>query len=170
VVNKGRRRLLLAILVIATTLSVVALEISFNPVQEGHVKATLIISFGSVKPYFMADHLVIWSKHDGNWTYSATAEANTTYEFINVSISTENVWSLMLAASSIMKETTGSGLNIQYTYYPEYQDYFITSIAGASNGNGLYWQYYVNGQMAAFGVLHEKVSQGDVVKWALEPY
>lgn len=149
---------------------VIAVVETDNAVPRAKISATLIIAFGKSTPDFMAGHMVVWRQEGSSWTYTVSTHSNTTYEFLNVSVSTDNVWSLMLASSAIMNATTGKGLSFEYTYYPEYQDYLITSIAGVQNGNGSYWQYMVNGRIAAFGVLHEKITQGNVVSWFFGPY
>ena len=56
------------------------------------------------------------------------------------------------------------------TYYSQYDSYFIESINGVKNGNGKYWQYWVNGEYANVGANLYKVKNGDSILWKLAGY
>ena len=59
------------------------------------------------------------------------------------------------------------GWNVDYTYYEQYDSYFINSIDG-KGGNGKYWIYYVNGEMGEVGADKKILHEGDEVEWRLE--
>jgi len=170
--EKSAKRILLALLISAVTVvSIVAYSMEGEPHVSGvETSATLIINFGTGVPSLLAGEHVTWRMLRGHWNYTAVRENGTQYSFEGVSFEPDNVWSLMMASSHILYTTTGHNLTVGKTYYPEYSDYFITSIMNVSNANGLYWQYTINGTLAEYGVLHQTVADGAVVEWSYEPY
>ncbi len=63
-----------------------------------------------------------------------------------------------------------TGLEIDYTEYPEFNDVFINCIAGVcgmqtSENSGMYWLFYVNAEMSQRGAKQTTVTEGDVVEW-----
>ncbi len=170
----GRRKAALAVFVSAVAiLSIAAYSVLTPGAVAGHkVRATLIIDFNNAHPHSFYKYKVFWRMTGGKWEFTEEASNITTYVFENVTVSTPDVWVLMNESSGIMRSTAGYGLMIVKTYYPEYSDYFITSIDGVSNSNtlGLYWQYDVNGSLALYGVLHETIHQGSTVDWFFGSY
>ena len=61
------------------------------------------------------------------------------------------------------------GWDVDYTYYGQYDSYFVNSIAG-EGGNGKYWIYYVNGEMGEVGADKKMLYEGDEVEWKLEEF
>ncbi|MEM3851375.1 MAG: DUF4430 domain-containing protein [Methanomassiliicoccales archaeon] len=164
------RVLLLIILVVAVSVASISVYVVYySNNAKGQVVATLIVDFGERPANFGSFNVTVWQKTTGHWAYSLRPSNITEFEFENVTSAGNNVWSLMLSSSQIMKSTTGLPLSISYTYYAEYNDYYVTAIGGVSNGNGLYWQYDVNGAIAAFGVLQQHISDGQTVKWFFGP-
>ncbi len=82
---------------------------------------------------------------------------------INVSEKNATVFSALLNAASI------GGFTVKYTYYGQYDSYFIDSIAGIG-GEGKYWIYYVNGKMGEVGADKKIVKEGDEIEWKLEEF
>ncbi len=67
--------------------------------------------------------------------------------------------------SLLMKGAEENNFTVSTTYYPQYQSYFINSIAGVKNGNGKYWQYWINGKYGEVSANLQKLENGDVVEW-----
>ncbi len=172
--NRLRRRLSLVLFVcVVLAFSISVYAISEPKVPAAHsVTATLVIDFNQGQPSMFAGHHVTWHYASGRWTMSSVPSSATVYVFENVTVPVSNVWTLMNYSSHIMLITAGSPLSIEKVYYPEYSDYFITSIEGVQNSNslGLYWQYTVNGTLALYGVLHQSISDGSVVEWFYGTY
>jgi len=82
---------------------------------------------------------------------------------VNISEGDATVFNVLLHAASV------AGFNVKYTYYGQYDSYFIDSIAGAG-GNGRYWIYYVNGEMGEVGADKKIVHEGDKIEWRLEEF
>lgn len=131
--------------------------------------ATLVIDFGKSNVPLLQGNAVIWSKSAGKWSYSLTADNITEFTFENVTFNGTTAWSLMLTASQIMNETTGHNLTYSSIYYPEFGEILITGIEGVNNTNALFWQYDVNSNPASYGVQLQKISDGDIVSWAMSP-
>jgi hypothetical protein len=171
--GRSRKAALAAFVCSVVILSIAVYTISTPRAAAGHsVKATLIIDFSTSHPRSFYGYSVTWSFSDGRWGFTERASNDTVYVFENVTAGIPDVWALMNESSKIMLSTTGYGLMIEKTYYPEYSDYFITAIGGVSNSNalGLYWQYEVNGSLALYGVLHETIHQGSIVEWFFGSY
>ncbi len=61
-------------------------------------------------------------------------------------------------------------VNVNYTYYKEYNDVFVNAINGVYNKrinatSGYYWMLYVNLKLSSHGALQTKVHDGDVIIW-----
>lgn len=134
-----------------------------------HTTATLFIDFGNSNVPTMSGHTVTWSENAGKWAYTLTASNGTEFVFENVTFNGTTVWPLMLASSQIANETTGSSLTFAKIYYAEYGEYLITGIDGVNNSNTIFWQYEINGNPAAYGVQLQKLTNGDIVSWAMSP-
>ena len=67
--------------------------------------------------------------------------------------------------SLLMEGAEENNFTVSTTYYPQYQSYFINSIAGVKNGNGKYWQYWINGKYGEVSANLQKLENGDVVEW-----
>lgn len=67
--------------------------------------------------------------------------------------------------SLLMKGAEENNFTVSTTYYPQYQSYFINSIAGVKNENGKYWQYWINGEYGEVSANLQKLKNGDVVEW-----
>ena len=71
--------------------------------------------------------------------------------------------------NALLKAANENGFVVKYTYYGQYDSYFIDSIAG-KGGNGKYWIYYVNGKMGEVGADKKVVKEGDKIEWRLEEF
>lgn len=96
---------------------------------------------------------------------------------INVTlIITTDEWSIEYNASTlnntvfkILKECAEfCNFSIEYEYYESLDAYFITSINGTENGDGLYWQYYVNGVYGEIASDKKEIFDGDRIEWRFE--
>lgn len=170
-----RRRSYLILLVVAVTIVSLTAVYFETPLLKGQgysassTTASLVINFGNGNVPSVKGHTVTWSETSGKWGYTLTSSNVTEFIFENVTIMGNTVWPLMLKASQIANQTTGNNLTFGRIYYPEFGEYLITGIDGVNNTNTLFWQYEVNGTPAAYGVQLQKVSNGDVVSWALSP-
>ena len=70
---------------------------------------------------------------------------------------------------ALLKAANENGFNVEYTYYGQYDSYFVDSIAGAG-GDGKFWIYYVNGVMGEVGADKKVVGEGDMIEWRLEEF
>ena len=59
---------------------------------------------------------------------------------------------------------------VESTYWKGYDSFFIESINGTENGkDGMYWQYYVNGEFADVGCSGYVLHDNDIVEWWFVP-
>ncbi len=82
------------------------------------------------------------------------------FKFLVVYGENDTVFDLLLA----------SGLDIDYTEYPEFNDVFINCIGGVcgevtGESSGLFWLLYVNGEASQRGAKQTTVVEGDVIEW-----
>lgn len=85
------------------------------------------------------------------------------YKFLVVIDENNTVFDLLVA----------TGLSLDYTEYPEFNDVFINCIGGVcgqqtGDRSGLYWLLYINTEPSAYGAMQSKVYGGDLVEWRYE--
>ncbi len=66
-----------------------------------------------------------------------------------------------------------TGLELDYTYYEEFDDIFVNCIAGIcgttiSNSSGRYWLLYLNTELSFYGAKKTLVYNADFVEWKYE--
>lgn len=59
-------------------------------------------------------------------------------------------------------------ISVEKTYWTGYDSFFIEAINDVKNGNGKYWQYYVNGKYADVGCSAYFLHDHDLVEWRFE--
>ena len=65
--------------------------------------------------------------------------------------------------------TENASLEADVIYYPLYDSYLVETIGDRTNGDdGMYWAFYVNGEMPMESADTYVLSEGDTVKWAFE--
>ncbi len=86
-----------------------------------------------------------------------------TVDYMDVETLNNTVFSFLTECS---KEV---GFNVDYTEWQGYDAVFVNSINGTHNGeNGMWWQYYVNGEYGDLGADRKEIFDGDLVEWRFE--
>ncbi len=80
----------------------------------------------------------------------------------NIQIKNPTVYTLLLKAS---KEYN---FDVKSDYQEQYQSHYIYSINSREEGEGLYWQYYLNTEYGIVGADMQSLKNNDVVEWKLE--
>jgi Domain of unknown function (DUF4430) len=65
----------------------------------------------------------------------------------------------------LLEGASAVGFSVQYQTYQFPAGAFITAINGTVNGQGGYWQYWVNGTYGDVGADHRALHDYDVVSW-----
>jgi len=79
-----------------------------------------------------------------------------------VELSNATVYSLL------MKASVENNFEVVAEYYEQYQSHYIESINNTNEGNGIYWQYYINGEYGMLGADMQPVYENDMVKWVYQ--
>jgi len=132
------------------------------------ISLAVLLAISAAFAYYVVEYAPSENVEGGGKTVNVTLEinfSNGTVWHYNVNISGEDatVFTALLHAANI------AGFDVKYTYYGQYNSYFIDSIAGAG-GNGRYWIYYVNGEMGEVGADKKIVYEGDKIEWRLEEF
>lgn len=61
------------------------------------------------------------------------------------------------------------GFEVEGTIWQPYDAVFVDSINGLENGEGNWWQYYVNGKYGEISSDRKELFDGDHVEWRCEP-
>lgn len=70
--------------------------------------------------------------------------------------------------TSVYDSLFSSGLDIKASYSEEFDSVYVDSINGRRDGeDGLFWEYYVNGEIGKTSVDKQKLEEDDVVEWRL---
>jgi hypothetical protein len=99
-------------------------------------------------------------------------------EITDVSIKlTGDGWDIACSMSSTTNNTVyrlleqcseEKGYEIESTVWEPYDAIFVDSINGLENGQGRFWQYYVNDKYAEISSDRRELSDGDRVEWIWE--
>ena len=58
---------------------------------------------------------------------------------------------------------------VEAEYWPSYDAIFVEAINGLENGeDGMYWQYYINGEYGNLGADKQPLKNNDIVEWRFE--
>lgn len=69
--------------------------------------------------------------------------------------------------NTVLEVTRSVALQLDYVYYPSFDDYLIESINNvrSNSSTGFFWLFYINGKLSQVGVKHTLVRDGDTVTW-----
>ncbi len=80
-----------------------------------------------------------------------------------VTTANNTVYRLLLECSEMY------GFEVEGTIWQPYDAVFVDSINGLENGEGNWWQYYVNGKYGEISSDRKELFDGDRVEWRCEP-
>lgn len=80
-----------------------------------------------------------------------------------VTTANNTVYRLLLECSEMY------GFEVEGTIWQPYDAVFVDSINGLENGEGNWWQYYVNGKYGEISSDRKELFDGDHVEWRCEP-
>lgn len=80
-----------------------------------------------------------------------------------VTTANNTVYRLLLECSEMY------GFKVEGTIWQPYDAVFVDSINGLENGEGNWWQYYVNGKYGEISSDRKELFDGDHVEWRCEP-
>ncbi len=135
-------------------------------------KILIVILAGLVAVSAAFAYYVIENEREEESTNNATVNVTLIINFGN-----ETEWQFGLTLDeknatvfyALLKAANENGFDVKYTYYGQYDSYFVDSIAGAG-GDGKFWIYYVNGVMGEVGADKKVVGEGDIIEWRLEEF
>lgn len=80
-------------------------------------------------------------------------------------ISTENV----TVADFLLECAYKNNFSVEKDFWSGYDSFFIVAINNIHNGeDGMYWQYYINGNFGDVGCSNYLLDKNDVVEWRFE--
>jgi hypothetical protein len=74
------------------------------------------------------------------------------------------------ATSALDNGAQLGGFSWDGTWYPSFDDYFVTRVAGESQTATQFWGLLVNGQYTLVGGCQQRVHNGDEVLWAFDSF
>ncbi|UCD93122.1 MAG: DUF4430 domain-containing protein [Methanobacteriota archaeon] len=87
-----------------------------------------------------------------DWSIDCTMEETTN----------NTVYRLLLECSEIY------GFEVEGTVWQPYNAVFVDSVNDVENGDGKWWQYYVNGKYGEISSDRKQLFDGDLVEWRFE--
>lgn len=80
-------------------------------------------------------------------------------------ISTDNV----TVADFLLECASKNNFTVEKDFWSGYDSFFVVAINNIHNGeDGMYWQYFVNGNFADIGCSNYILDENDVVEWRFE--
>ncbi len=89
-------------------------------------------------------------------------ENGTKWNFSNIATHNKTVLGFLMSAANI------GNFTVETSYYGQYDSILVDSIASVPNGNGKFWQYYINGNYGMLGADKQIVKDGDIIEWRFE--
>lgn len=92
---------------------------------------------------------------------------------LNYGNSTSVTKTIFLSPNTTVLDALKATATVNATYWSAYQSLLIdaiNSVANNANGNNMWWEYWVNDELALVGVDQYKLRDGDSVEWKYSKY